>query len=232
MNARRPLIVLLAAAALAATATSAPAKETKKPTQTGRLALTISRVGPKTPVNQPVEVRSRVRWSGAKARLFYQWTSLSGALPDGVDEGAKDVTIPANSLDPGQEVHLRLVVTARTEGSEDEDPLTIRATKEVKFTANEPPSGGDCTITTKAVSSKVLRVHLAAPGWTDPDGQVQYRFEIVKGDRVVARQNWRLFSTFTSTVMLKPGETAFGRCKIRDKYGDGGTIKTRSVSAP
>ena len=61
---------------------------------------------------------------------------------------------------------------------------------------------------------------------------MQYRFELVRGERIVARQNWRLFSTFTTTVRLKPGEVVFGRCRIRDKFGDGGALKTDEVRAP
>lgn len=235
MTQKRHLIAFCIGILVAVTAAAAVGKEADKPTQTGRLAVTISRVGPKAPVGQPIEIRSRVSWSGAKATFTYRWSTVSGPpLPGSVDTAAKDITLPADALDPGERYHLRLTVTARTEPNEeeDEDALVIRAAKDVKFAANEPPSGGTCTIQSKPVAPNVLRIHLAAPGWTDPDGQVQYRFELVQGDRVVARQNWRLLSTFTTTVRLKPGEVAFGRCKIRDKFGDGGTLKTDEVRAP
>lgn len=223
----------LAVVAIAAMSTSAPAKEAKQPKKTGRLSVSVTKVGPKTPVSQPVTIKARASWRGPKAQFTYEWQSVAGPpLPGSVDVTDKAITLPAGSLDPGEKYHFRVIVTARTQAEgEDDEALVIRAAKDVKFAANEPPSGGQCTIQSKKVTSNVLRVHLAAPGWTDPDGQVQYRLEVVKGDRVVARQNWRLFSTFTAAVRLRPGESVFGRCHIRDKYGDGGMVKTRSVSA-
>lgn len=235
MGNARHITAACAGLLIAAVAAAAAGKEARAPKQTGRLAVTISRVGPKAPVGQPIVLRSRVSWSGAKARFTYRWSSVAGPpLPDAVDPTAEHVTLPADTLEPGERYHLRLEVTARTLQQEDdeEEPLVIRAARDVKFAANEPPSGGSCTIESKAVAPNVLRIHLAAPGWTDPDGQVQYRFELIRGERVVARQNWRLFSTFTTTVRLKPGETAYGRCQIRDKFGDGGELKTDEVHAP
>jgi hypothetical protein len=235
MSIGRHIIAIILGVLVAGIGGSAVAKEAKRPKQTGRLAVTISRIGPKAPVGQPIVLRSRVSWSGAKASFTYLWSSVSGALPSSVDTTAKDISIPADELDPGQFYHWRLEVTARTEAPEDEDDgdaLVIRAVRDVKFTANEPPSGGSCKVETKAINAHTLRVHLTAPGWTDPDGQVQYRFELIKGKRVVARQNWRLFSYFTTSVRLKPGEVAYGRCQIRDKFGDGGELRTEEIDAP
>lgn len=233
MRLKQRITALLAGLLAVTVVGAAPGKEAKRPEQTGRLAVTISRVGPKAPVGEPIVLRSRVSWSGAKALFSYQWSSVAGpALPGSVDPSAESITLPADSLEPGESYHLRLTVTARTVVGEEEDrdPLIIRAARDVKFAANEPPSGGSCTIESKQVAPKVLRIHLAAPGWTDPDGQVQYRFEVVRGTKVLARQNWRLFSTFTTTVRLDPDEVAFGRCRIRDKYGDGGELRTEDVS--
>ena len=86
MKPKRPPILLLWTVALAAVAAAAPAKEAKRPKQTGRLAVTINRVGPKTPVGQPVELRSRVRWSGGPARFLYEWSSVSGPPLPGVGD--------------------------------------------------------------------------------------------------------------------------------------------------
>jgi hypothetical protein len=192
-----------------------------------RLAVTVTRVGPKTPVGQPIEIRSRVRWRGKRAELTYDWSTVAGPpLPDGVDTSARVLVLPANSLEPGQKYHVRLVVTAPGE-----EGNRIEASSDVKFVANEAPKGGSCTIKAKAVRGRVLRIGLAAPGWSDPDG-VQYRFELRSGKRLVAVQNWRHFNTFATTVRLKPGQRVFGRCLVRDKFGDGLTLDTRRVSGP
>lgn len=224
----RHVVAMLAAFAILVGVADAHSKGRRQ-----RLAVTVTKVGKKAPVGQALKLRSRVAWSGRPAKFHYEWSTVSGPpLPDGADPNDKDLELRAGSLEPGQHYHFRLTVIASVQPSEDEDedegPREIRASGDVKFQANESPSGGTCNIKADPLRGQAVRLSLSAPGWSDPDG-VQYRFEVRRGDRIVAVQNWRHFSTYDVTLLLKPGQQVFARCHVRDRFGDGGSMDSRLV---
>lgn len=226
MNSARRLAALVALSSLCVTgiASSAPNDEDDDaPDKGGRLSVSVAQVGPKVPVQQAVTVTSRLNWTGSKGATFsYLWTSVAGpGLPVGVSETAPVLDIPAGGLTAGSSYHLRLTVVATTErGTE------ITAARDVKFKANQPPEGGSCKVVAKASPSGTLQITLSAPGWKDPDGQPQYRFELRRGDKLLAVQNWKAFTSFATAARLKPGEELYGRCGIRDELGDGLWLET------
>jgi hypothetical protein len=224
MSTKRSLAALLAGAALVATAAAALAQEDDDaPKKGGHLAVSVSQVGPRAAVQQPLHIGSRLTWTGGKADFSYAWTSVGDAgLPSGVDDSSDALDIRANSLTPGTSYHFRLQVVARTEQG-----LEITASSDVKFKANEAPRGGTCKLATKATPSGMLQITLSAPGWTDPDGQVQYRFAVMRGKQVLAVQNWKAFTSFTTALMPKQGDVLVGRCGIRDELGDGTSLDTQ-----
>jgi hypothetical protein len=223
MNTTRSSAAILVGATLVATSVAALAQEDDdEPKKGGRLSVSVSQVGPRVPIQQPLRVTSRVSWSGGNASFSYAWSSVSGTtLPAGVDDSSDALDFAANSLAPGGSYHLRLDVVATTEQG-----FQVKASREVKFKANEPPRGGSCKVSAKAMQTGILQITLSAPGWTDPDGQVQYRFEVLRGKQVLAVQNWRAFTSFTTTLRPKQGDVLLGRCGIRDELGDGTRLET------
>jgi hypothetical protein len=223
MSAFRTFPSWLLGAALAATSVAALAQDDdEEPDKGGRLSVSVTQVGPKVPVQQPLQIGSRLTWTGGKATFTYAWSSVAGtALPAALDDTASSLEIPAHGLAAGGSYHLRLDVVATTERG-----MEVKASREVKFKANQPPKDGSCKVSAKAVQNGILQITLSAPGWIDPDGQVQYRFEILNGKKVLAVQNWRAFTSFAVTVRPKPGDVLLGRCGIRDELGDGTTLET------
>jgi hypothetical protein len=193
-----------------------------EPKKGGRLSVSVAQVGPKVPIQQPLRITSRLNWTGGKADFTYAWSSVTGtALPAGIDDSSDALDFPLASLVPGGAYHLRLQVVARTEQG-----FEVKAARDVKFKGNEPPRGGSCKVSSKAMQTGILQITLSAPGWTDPDGQVQYRFEVLRGKQVLAVQNWKAFTSFTTTLRPRPGDVLLGRCGIRDEVGDGTTLET------
>jgi hypothetical protein len=225
MITRRSTAAIVVGATLVATSLAALAQQDDddEPKKGGRLSLSVTQVGTKVPIQQPIRITSRASWSGGRADFSYSWSSVSGTpLPSGIDVSSDSLDFPANSLAPGGSYHLRLDVVATTEQG-----LQTKAAREIKFKGNEPPRGGSCKVSTKALGAAgALQITLSAPGWTDPDGQVQYRFEVLRGKQVLAVQNWKAFTSFTTALRPKQGDVLLGRCGIRDEVGDGTTLET------
>ena len=224
MSTKRSLAALVAGAALVVTTAAALAQEDDDaPKKGGHLAVSVSQVGPRAAVQQPLHIGSRLTWTGGKADFSYAWTSVGDTgLPSDVEGSSDALDIRANTLTPGTSYHFRLQVVARTEQG-----LEITASSDVKFKANEPPRGGSCKVTAKAMPSGMLQITLSAPGWTDPDGHPQYRLALMRGTKVLAVQNWKPLDSFTTTLMPKQGDALFGRCGIRDELGDGTSRDTQ-----
>ena len=217
----RTITALLAVLVVVCAGASAHAKTRSK------LAVSVTQVGPKAPVHKKLTFRSRVSWRGSRANLSYEWYTVDGAAipPDAATDGPV-LVIPAGYLEPGQSYHLRLRVTA-IDGDE-----TVEATADVSFQANEPPSGGKCTAAVKQVRPGQLRLTLAVSGWTDPDGPPHYRFELVRGKKTLVLKNWRHERSVVTTVLLAPGKSVVGRCRIRDRFGDEVAKQTKPIARP
>jgi hypothetical protein len=175
----------------------------------------------------PVKLDAKVHWRGPKADLSYSWSTVSGpALPGVVDRHSKTLTIPPGELQQGAKYHVRLKVTADYKDDED-NPLTVTATSDVKLAVNAPPRGGKCTMKLRWVGKRGASFVIAAPDWVDEDDKrIQYRYSIVRNGKRHTLKNWSGAKSHQNQSVAKPGDVLVGRCDVRDALGDQVTAKS------
>jgi len=202
----------------------------------GRHALSVVIYGAKGKVglSQPVKLTSTVKWRGPRAKLSYQWSSVSGpSLPFDGDTAKPKLVIPKDELQPGESYHIRLRVTAEYEDPDADPPSqTAVATSDAKFEVNAPPSGGSCKLEATWLGKATGRFRIAAPGWTDEDKQVHYRYELSRNGKTHLVDNWSQDEAITVTAKARPGDKIKANCHVRDKLGDAVVATSNEVERP
>lgn len=187
------------------------------------LGVVIHGVTPTVTRKEAVKLRAKLTWRGPKATFRYAWSTLSGpSLPSSADVHDSELIIPKEALEAGARYELRLRVEADYDDPDDEeDTLTTEAVSQVSFDVNAPPSGGRCEMSVKWHGPAGAVVGLSAPGWSDGDDQIQYRYFLVRNGKPFRVKNWTGERQTSVSTLARVGDTLQARCEIRDQLGDG-----------
>ncbi len=162
-----------------------------------------------------------LRTSATPTSASFAWSSISGpALPAGTALTSPQLKLAPGSLTPGATYRLVVRVTASFPGGQK------TATKQVDVVVNEPPHGGNCTVTASKVpmTSGVTPVTLTTSGWRDAGGEAM-SFAFVTDNGLLRMQGvptqMPTGATFTGPIQTDLGIDALRvTCVAMDARGE------------